>query len=347
MGKLIPLCDADSWSEALSRSAAHDIYHTAAYHRICTADNHREAFLYVGELAHGLVLIPLLINPAERYAWSEHSVVDATTAYGYPGPLLGAQTELTSQLQDDLRADLRETLGARDVVALFIRMHPLLSPAGLLGNSEYVMGKTVWIDLAPSVEDQRKTCRKSHRYELRKAWRNGVSAVHDERFAALDTFVQIYDQRMAALNASAGYFFSANYYRGLVDELGAGIRLVHAMLDDKIIGSSLFFLCGAGIQYHLSGTLEGYESYSPTRVILESMREWGTQNNYRWLHLGGGVNSAEDSLFRFKAGFSPNTAQYRVGKFVVDEARYGELCRLRNATGSEAAKSEFFPAYRG
>ena len=58
------------------------------------------------------------------------------------------------------------------------------------------------------------------------------------------------------------------------------------------------------MQYHLSGMSEAFARERPTKLMLDHVRQWARARGNRWLHLGGGVGSAQDNLFKFKAGFS-------------------------------------------
>ena len=82
------------------------------------------------------------------------------------------------------------------------------------------------------------------------------------------------------------------------------------------------------------------------RWTLEQVRIWAKQNGFTWFHLGGGVGAAEDSLFRFKAGFAKTFRTFSVARYIHDPARYEDLVALRAGAGAPPAPG-FFPAYRG
>ncbi len=153
---------------------------------------------------------------------------------------------------------------------------------------------------------------------------------------------------MSELAATGFYFFPHEYYDELRTSLVEQTRLVHAVLDDKIIASSLFFIEGERLQYHLSGTLAGYQSYSPTRVILEDMRRWGHEQGLAWMHLGGGVSGQQDSLFKFKAGFAPTTCDFSVGKVIVQPDLYSDICAATGHSSNQEDQitRDYFPLYR-
>jgi len=69
------------------------------------------------------------------------------------------------------------------------------------------------------------------------------------------------------------------------------------------------------------------------------------------LHLGGGVTAKEDdSLLRFKAGFSADRAPLYTYFTVRNRAAYDELCARKRAyerqTNGTELQSDFLPLYR-
>jgi len=65
-------------------------------------------------------------------------------------------------------------------------------------------------------------------------------------------------------------------------------------------------------------------------------------------HLGGGVGSGEDNLFKFKIAFNRfSDYQFSIAKHVFDQARYDELVVERATRDAEFnQESKFFPLYR-
>ena len=76
--------------------------------------------------------------------------------------------------------------------------------------------------------------------------------------------------------------------------------------------------------------------------MIDAACDWAGGLGARWMHLGGGVGGAEDSLFRFKAGFSPRRHRFETWRWIVDPHAYERRCRHANVGADES----FFPAYR-
>ncbi len=155
---------------------------------------------------------------------------------------------------------------------------------------------------------------------------------------------------MAAVGASPYYLFDRPYFEGLRDELGSGLQLFVAEHDGEVVAASLFLHHGDFLQYHLSASDPDSRDLPASKLIIDAARKWGVQVGAKILHLGGGVGSQEDSLWRFKKGFSDRRHTFSVWKHVVSPELYEELIAKRarrlGVPSRELSASGFFPAYR-
>ena len=75
--------------------------------------------------------------------------------------------------------------------------------------------------------------------------------------------------------------------------------------------------------------------------MLDFVREYAVnRGEFSVFHLGGGLGGKEDSLFKFKSGFSKNTADFYLIKSIFNVPLYDELSQDTDEN------IEFFPAYR-
>lgn len=341
---LIPLEDSDRWDAALETVGQYDIYHRHEFHCLSKTAN-EEAVLFWQRIGELCLVVPLILRPLDTLPWYSGGEKDATSAYGYPGPLASRPT--LSEAESSVFGDgLLKALGEQNIVSAFIRHHPLLTPPTMLNDATTEIGPSVWIDLSRPIGEQMADCRKKHRYEVRRAAKDGVTVEHDKSFDELEVFVQMYEERMRALDASQAYFFPNSYYTALTELADDACQLWHARLNGVVIGSALFFINDGVLQYHLSASRAGYERVAPARSIIEAVRAWATEQENKWLNLGGGVGGQEDSLYRFKAGFSSQRATFRVSRLIVDSERYAALCGTRDEAQETPRDEGFFPAYR-
>jgi hypothetical protein len=78
---------------------------------------------------------------------------------------------------------------------------------------------------------------------------------------------------------------------------------------------------------------------------VEGGRVGGRGN--RALHLGGGLGGGEDSLFRFKAGFSKCRARFTTLRWVFDTEANDRIESVwRKVHATDTFEPDFFPRYR-
>ena len=97
------------------------------------------------------------------------------------------------------------------------------------------------------------------------------------------------------------------------------------------------------MQYHLAGTDSNFAKLTPMKLIIDEARLIGNNLNVKYLNLGGGVSgSDQDSLFKFKSGFSNINYKFKVWRYIVNENIYNDLVKKSNTD----LNSNFFPLYR-
>ena len=330
---------APDWAAVLKR-CQHDCYHLPGWMRAAEfGDSGKARALYATDGEHEL-LVPIIRRHVDAQAW------DAVSPYGYGGPI--ASDGVSRDFIDEALRAIVERLRETGCVSWFIRLHPLLNADWQSSVGDVVeQGLTVSVDLAKSEAQHWSETRRSHRQNIVRAVKAGVTVRIDRDVDALPTFVRLYNQTMRRVDAAPSYCFDERYYEVLVAETGANLRLFLAEEAGEIIGATLFSVAwGSGImQAHLFGMDQRYLHRQPCKVIIQAARNWGRERGLKRLHLGGGVGgSPSDSLFNFKKGFSPDTHVFRTQRVIVDPQRYVALCGGDASTLSDT--SGYFPAYR-
>lgn len=287
-----------------------------------------------------------MLLPIIRRALPEGDV-DATSPYGYPGPIFRGQPN--TAFVGRACTHLSEFLRAERYVSLFVRMHPLLDPdpAGLTTGTVVNHGETVVIDLSRTEEEQWRQHQSGHRSEINQALRAGHDVVLDDDWTHADDFLRLYRQTMTRLGASRYYFFDEAYFDGFRKALGpGGSRLALVRVRQQVAAAAIITSTCGIVQYHLSGSDEAFARERPTKLLLHQVRRWASAAGHRWFHLGGGLGAAADSLFRFKAGFSKLRRTFRTWRVAVNPSRFVELVRARDPFASTTDFAGFFPPYR-
>lgn len=336
---------APRWTALLER-VRHDFYHLPSYARVSAAADGGDVKGLLVEEGGRAMLLPLVSRAiaGDARAW------DATSPYGYPGPLVeapeGEREAFATAAFEAARGPLRE----EGCVSIFARLHPLLGPIPRPAGAAVVQhGETVPIDLTRSDDELWKDTMSGHRNEINRAVRAGHRASIDEGFIHLRRFVDIYRETMSRVGASAYYFFDLDYVVALREALGSKLKIAVVEIGDVVAAAGLFVeTCGI-VQYHLSGTDPAFLRERPTKLMLHHVRTWAKARGNTVMHLGGGLGGAEDSLFKFKAGFSKLRTPFHTLRMVVDPDAFRSLSVARHPELQPASLADlggFFPAYR-
>ncbi len=347
--EFIASAETTQWHDALAHLPGRDFYFTPAYHEL----GEGEARLFVYRDGGESLVLPLLLRPFAKEPWAHlvpHAWGDATSVYGYAGPL-ASQANLSSAFLRGFRETLTRALSDLGIVSLFARLHPLIPEqrdwlAGL-GETPHI-GVTVSIDTTLSAEAREAQMKRSHRLEIRRLTKTGWTFRIDESLEKLDDFVRIYHENMVRVGARPEYFFAPDYFRRLCrDRARVKLGLVE---NDGAIGCAGLILVGSEFgQYHLSGSADAVGSLPLTKLLVSSLAEWANRAGLRRFHLGGGLGGCEDALFEFKARFSPLRHDFHVWRWIVRPDDYNSLIDQSLLAGPDSpleTAGAYFPAYR-
>lgn len=341
---LLDVADSE-WDIWLDRTA-HDFYHTASYHAFAERAGEGSGHMVVHGSPDRFIAWPYLVRRIDN----EHA--DATSVYGYTGPV-------GSGLGDDAFRERTwrtfcEMWRAQGLVTLFTRFHPLLCNAEpcaqLQGETEVPggevrhLGQSVSIDLSLDRDARRSVFTKVLRQEIASAERKGLRVELDSDWSEIGHFGALYRRTMDRNDAADRYLFSDRYFAELRATLSDTAHLLVGRIDGAVAGAVIFTVCGPHASAHLIGTDEAYRHLSPAKCLVDGIAEAAREMGGRHLHLGAGRGGHEDSLFAFKARFSPRRHDFHLGRWILDAEGYDTL--LRRAAVDQAAAAEFFPAYR-
>ena len=338
------------WAGVLE-GTPHDFYHTAGYVELEARRLGGDARALLVTAGDQTVLLPLILRSFELDDGSGRSVLDATSPYGYCPPLLAAAQPRPADRGVAIARALRSGMADMGLCCAFVRLHPLLprpfDADGDLGRL-VTHGQTVYVDLDLPDEEIWRQTRSSDRTNIRRLERAGFAADIDASWEHFHDFRRIYAETMRRVGASDEYFFDDAYFEGLRSALGDSIRLVVVRHEGRIAAAGLFTECCGGVQFHLSGTADSYRAEGPSRLMLDFARRWAKSRGNRWLHLGGGLGAAKDSLFEFKAGFSHLRAEFVTWRIVTRAGPYAEAVAAwegRYGVPGDPVDGHF-PAYR-
>ncbi len=244
-------------------------------------------------------------------------------------------------------AALVATLRDEGLVTAFVRLHPLLpAPLPVLGRYGTLVrhGETVSMDLTVSVEEMWRQTRSDHRNHINRARRAGTRVLFDD-WDRLDEWVAVYHDNMRRVGAGSYYFFTGAHLAALREAVGDRMHLAIAVEGDEVVGGNTFFEHDGIATGYVSSTRRARHRYAD-ELLYDEVRRWCKQRGDTVFHLGGGKGGSCDSLFSYKAGFSPRRHPFHTWRVVADSGAYRRLVRERRPGADPADRSGMFPSYR-
>lgn len=328
------------WSLIVNSSFMYDFHHTSFYHKI---DNIHRSLLFCAKYEDDFIAIPLVVRPIESTG-----LFDATSVYGYAGPISNKPgiSDLGNNLLIYFKRNFDLYCRDNNIICIFSRLHPLIDQKVIFSDFGDIsdLNSTIAIDLRLLPEDQKSQYRKSNKSEINQLKKRGFSIVEAKSESEIDIFIAIYYETMDRVAAPAYYYFTRDYFYSFLKNDSFRSKLLLARVNDEVVAGAIFTYTHKIMQYHLAGTIGDYIKDAPMKLILDEARLSGNELGLEFLHLGGGVGgSDQDSLFRFKAGFSHLHCQYSVWKYIIDPSKYMQLVI---DSGNVGVESSFFPLYR-
>ena len=333
---------AQQWDETVKGFAEYDVYYLSGYVKAFYIHGDGDPFLLYYE-GQGLRAIYVYM----RRPTAIEGVYDSVTPYGYGGVLFEGDTS-----EANLQAFWKEYLAKMEeehIVDNFVRYHPVLKntvPMKAISNV-IDLGKTIAFDLT-SPEVIWENIISKNRNMIRKAEKNGIEIHHGKDLDLFKDFRRIYNATMDKVNADEYYYFGDKFYESIHNDLNENYEMFYAVLNGEIIAMSIMLFANKQMHYHLSGSMIEYRNLAPSNLLLYKAAKWGCEQGFKTLHLGGGVGSGEDNLYKFKAAFNRNSDyQFSIGKQTFNLDKYDELVKIRRESDSSFDESShFFPLYR-
>lgn len=336
------MSQAKEWDELVCSFANYDVYYLSGYVKAFQihGDGEPQLFYYNENGLRG-IYVYMKRNTAIE------GIYDSITPYGYGGFLL--EGDDSNENMNVLWNAYVDKMKSENIVDNFVRYHPVLANAVPMKTCSDVidLGKTVSMDLT-SEEVIWKNIHSKNRNMIRKAEKNGIVIKHGQGLELFDDFIKIYNATMDKDNAEHYYYFKPEFYKSIHEDLKDNYEMFWAEYDGKIIAMSIMIFANGRLNYHLSGSDLQYRNLAPSNLLLYKAAMWGMEKGMKTFHLGGGVGSGEDNLYKFKIAFNRfSDCQFSIAKHIFDNEKYDELVAERASRDAGFDKeSKFFPLYR-
>lgn len=347
--EIFNLSERQKWDEIVKSFPNYDVYYLSGY--VMAFEVHGDGkpvlIYYTGDNGARAICVLMFRDVAKDTLFSGKipagRYFDAVTPYGYGGFIFDGEVDVA-----ELTEEFHEVLRHNHVNSVFFRFHPVLANA--MQNEDIVnvipLGKTIAIDLSSPDVIWHNIISKN-RNMIRKAEKAGVEIHHSSDPKFFEIFKEIYDKTMKSDHAEDYYLFKEQFYNSIGNDLKGNYEIFYATHEGMIISIAIMIFANNQMHYHLSGSLHEYRSLAPSNLLLYKAALWGYERGYITFHLGGGLGSGEDSLYKFKATFNRNSDyRFAIGKTIIDQGVYDFLLELRNFSQEQKDNISFFPKYR-
>jgi hypothetical protein len=343
--QLLSTNDETAWRAALS--AQFNVFGSLEFACIVERFTDAKARLAVVERDETQIVYPLLLRDMAGLpfvAESSGGLRDSVTPE-YTGPM--ARGSVRPDLAEHFKCVLDEMFVDERIVAEFVHPHPwhfspeLRHASRVEFNREIVYVDTTQTDQRLWDHSFNHACRKN----LKRAEQKGVRIFAATERAHIEEFYRIYKLTMDRAQALQKYYFSLEYFFDFFHQLANHARFTLAEYDKQIIAATLYLHDDIDVYSYLGGADFDFQEVRPTNAVVYDTIRWARQAGKQRLILGGGYRP-DDGIFRFKAGFSPMRAQFRLYKQIHLKDQYDGLCRKWSAYHKAANDVSFFPAYR-
>lgn len=357
--------DARRWTELVRAlpPECRDIHVLPEYGRIYRDSHGHDPRLAVfrdgaGFVIQAFVRRPLAALPFLAGSADAGSYWDIANPYGFGGPLSNIDEPAGAR---HLYARFDEAFSAwceaQHLASEFTVLHPFMSAhqRNLIGDRVAVKYEkdVVFIDLAGGEEAILAGLNRGHRSSINKARRAGLHVEKVEPSAAnFALFDELYRATMTRQQAAARWLMPDHHFMRHAHHLGPQrTSLFFAYVGDTVECAHLVIAAFDTAYYHFAGTRLDFPELRAANLTLLETANWAQRAGYRRYHLGGGVTAAkDDTLLRFKAGFSRLRAPLYTYFRVRNKAVYEQLSARKRAheiaTQGAETMSDFVPLYR-
>lgn len=343
---VIGLDEENRWNEIVKEFSDYDVYYLAEYVKAFQIHGDGEPQLIYfnnGNLSAMNVVMKRDISIHKGFSnfLDKDTYFDFATPYGYGGFIF--EGKYSKQDVEQLNNEYSVFCKENNIISEFVRLHPVIANGTKVDDMYSVqkLGNTVTIPLH-SKKQIWEELNKKNRNVIRKAEKSGVEIYCGRSTKLMEEFIRMYNKTMDKDSAQDYYYFKEEFYESMLKDLKDHFLIFYAQLDESIISMAVIMFCNHQLHYHLSASEQAYQKYAPTNLLLFEAACWGCENGYDTFHLGGGLGSKEDNLYKFKKSFTKcEDTSFFIGKKVFNQEAYEHLCSLNDGTDEN-----FFPRYR-
>ena len=349
------------WIEVLDEFNIKDPHYLPAYLRLFESEADRtvhthfggNGMLFVYGDSRNHVIYPFFkrsISDIPLLGNSAAGLFDIVSPYGYGGPLAQVEDEsISEELWKGFFSSFDVFCRDSNIVSEFCRLHPMFEnhiPISKFSKGTIQRkGRVLYVNLDRSEEEIIAGMGKLHRRDARRASRDPSLAFYiDNEKKFIGDFFNLYTETMVRHEAHRCYMFSLDFFKRACQLLGDHLTLSSVTHDGMVVSGLLSIRYGDLLYHWLAGGKREYFHLNTQNLLYYESILQAHREGYKYCIEGGGVSAEEDSVFKFKEGFSRQSKDFYVYKRIHLQEEYDKLVKLQR-TGVNSGE-DFFPWYR-
>ncbi len=329
--------ESEKWSSFLSIFSSQDIFASSRYLQLFEAENLKPT-AFVFQDSSETLFYSFLLGKIESSAF-----YDIQPPFGYSSIL---STSCNPIFLNSASESFCCFCNSQNIVAELVRFNPLRKAHEILPHLEIMnLLDNVSVDLTKSAEiiwktDFNKSLRKQ---SIQKAKKNklkfGYCSGLDAKEQLLSEVWSVYLSTMDRNKASNAYYFNDSFLQNLTRKMTENLLLVFVRSQTKIVSMEVILLDGDTAYAFLGGTEKSFFHLNPNSFLKFELFKLLITKGVKTYSMGGG-KVRNDSLFKYKKRFAPNTPNEAIflGSKVHNHLVYKKLVANWEKSNSDIVK---------
>jgi len=258
------------WDEYVVRHPSGSLFHLSGWKRVVEKCFGFESRYLVAE-AQGQIrgVLPLFLV---------RNILQGRSLISTPYAVYGGPCADGPQVESALRESARQMAEHERVQYLELREQRPIADQGFLTKELYV---TFDLELPESADQLQRTFPRDTRYMIRKAQKNGLQAIVDNR--EIDVFYEVYSRSFHNLGTPV---FSKRLFQAILEEFGERCEITTVWREGKALASVLSFRFKDWILPYFGGSLIEGRQYAANNFMYWEVMKRALEMGVRYFDFG-------------------------------------------------------------
>lgn len=169
---------------------------------------------------------------------------------------------------------------------------------------------THFLDLENGFETIWNNYSKGHRYNIKKAKKEGVYTKLGKSLDDYKEYYNIYEDSLKRWGDNATSRYNFDLFENIYNLKSNKIKLFLAMIDKKAISGALLFYCGNHIVWWHGATLSDFFKYYPANFLQNEIIKESCEKGYKYYDFN--PSGGHEGVIKFKEGFGAKRTYFNI-----------------------------------